>query len=131
MTPLSLGIETKGGVMTKLIDRNTAIPTKASEIFSTAEDGQPSVLIQVYQGEREFARDNKLLGTFELSGIAPAPRGVPQIEVTFDIDANGIVHVSAKDRGTGQGAVGDHHRRFLPAQGGHRPHGARGRRARR
>ena len=102
VTPLSLGIETKGGVMTKLIDRNTAIPTKASEIFSTAEDGQPSVLIQVYQGEREFARDNKLLGTFELSCIAPAPRGVPQIEVTFDIDANGIVHVSAKDRGTGK-----------------------------
>ena len=102
VTPLSLGIETKGGIMTKLIDRNTAIPTKASEIFSTAEDGQPSVLIQVYQGEREFARDNKLLGTFELSGIAPAPRGVPQIEVTFDIDANGIVHVSAKDRGTGK-----------------------------
>ena len=102
VTPLSLGIETKGGVMTKLIDRNTAIPTKASEIFSTAEDGQPSVLIQVYQGEREFARDNKLLGTFELAGIAPAPRGVPQIEVTFDIDANGIVHVSAKDRGTGK-----------------------------
>ena len=102
VTPLSLGIETKGGVMTKLIDRNTAIPTKASEIFSTAEDGQPSVLIQVYQGEREFARDNKLLGTFELSGIAPAPRGVPQIEVTFDTDANGIVHVSAKDRGTGK-----------------------------
>ena len=102
VTPLSLGIETKGGVMTKLIDRNTAIPTKASEIFSTAEDGQPSVLIQVYQGEREFARDNKLLGTFELSGIAPAPRGVPQIEVTSDIDANGIVHVSAKDRGTGK-----------------------------
>ena len=102
VTPLSLGIETNGGVMTKLIDRNTAIPTKASEIFSTAEDGQPSVLIQVYQGEREFARDNKLLGTFELSGIAPAPRGVPQIAVTFDIDANGIVHVSAKDRGTGK-----------------------------
>ena len=102
VTPLSLGIETKGGVMTKLIDRNTAIPTKASEIFSTAEDGQPSVLIQVYQGEREFARDNKPLGTFELTGIAPAPRGVPQIEVSFDIDANGIVHVSAKDRGTGK-----------------------------
>jgi molecular chaperone DnaK len=102
VTPLSLGIETKGGFMTKLIDRNTAIPTKRSEIFSTAEDNQPSVLIQVYQGEREFARDNKALGTFELTGIAPAPRGVPQIEVTFDIDANGIVHVSAKDRGTGK-----------------------------
>ena len=102
VTPLSLGIETEGGFMTKLIDRNTAIPTKASEVFSTAQNGQPAVLIQVYQGEREFARDNKLLGTFELSGIAPAPRGVPKIEVTFDIDANGIVHVSAKDRGTGK-----------------------------
>ena len=88
--------------MTKLIDRNTAIPTKRSEVFSTAEDNQPSVLIQVYQGEREFARDNKPLGTFELTGIAPAPRGIPQIEVAFDIDANGIVHVSAKDRGTGK-----------------------------
>ena len=102
VTPLSLGIETEGGFMTKLIDRNTAIPTKASEVFSTAQNGQPAVLIQVYQGEREFARDNKLLGTFELSGIAPAPRGIPKIEVTFDIDANGIVHVSAKDRGTGK-----------------------------
>lgn len=102
VTPLSLGIETQGGFMTKLIDRNTAIPTKSSEIFSTAQDNQPSVLIQVYQGEREFARDNKPLGTFELTGIAPAPRGMPQIEVTFDIDANGIVHVSAKDLGTGK-----------------------------
>lgn len=102
MTPLSLGIETKGGIMTPLIERNTAIPTKRSEVFSTAEDNQPSVLIQVYQGERQFARDNKPLGTFELTGIAPAPRGLPQIEVTFDIDANGIVHVSAKDRGTGK-----------------------------
>ncbi len=101
VTPLSLGIETKGGRMTKLIERNTAIPTERSEVFSTAEDNQPSVAIQVFQGERDFTEFNKPLGTFELTGIAPAPRGMPQIEVTFDIDANGIVNVSAKDRGTG------------------------------
>jgi len=102
VTPLSLGIETKGGIMHKLVERNTTIPTKRSEVYSTAEDNQPSVLIQVYQGEREMAAYNKKLGTFELTGIPPAPRGVPQIEVTFDIDANGIVHVSAKDLGTGK-----------------------------
>jgi molecular chaperone DnaK len=102
VTPLSLGIETLGGVFTRLIDRNTTIPTKKSQVFSTAEDGQNAVTIRVSQGEREMAADNKLLGQFDLVGIPPAPRGMPQIEVTFDIDANGIVHVSAKDKATGK-----------------------------
>jgi molecular chaperone DnaK len=102
VTPLTLGIETKGGVMTKLIERNTTIPTKKSEVFSTAEDNQPSVEVHVLQGEREMAAYNKSLGKFQLTGIPPAPRGMPQIEVTFDIDANGILNVSAKDLGTGK-----------------------------
>lgn len=110
VTPLSLGVETMGGVMTKMIDRNTTIPTRKTEVYSTAADNQTSVEIHVLQGEREFARDNKTLGRFQLTGIPAAPRGIPQIEVTFDIDVNGVVKVSAKDLGTGRGAEHHHHR---------------------
>ena len=123
VTPLSLGIETKGGVMTKLIERNTTIPTRRTEVFTTADDMQPSVEIHVLQGEREMAMYNKTLGKFQLVDLPPAPRGVPQIEVTFDIDANGIVHVSAKDRATSQGAVDDDHRPVVARQGRHRADG--------
>ena len=135
VTPLSLGIETKGGVFTRLIERNTTIPTRKSEIFSTAEDNQPSVEVHVLQGEREMAGYNKSLGKFQLTGIPPAPRGIPQIEVTFDIDADGILHVSAKDLGTGHRAEDRDQGRLGPVGPGHRPDGqgrrvARGRRPR-
>ena len=109
VTPLSLGIETLGGVFTKLIERNTTVPTKKSQVFSTAADNQTAVTIRVFQGEREMANDNKLLGQFDLVGIPPAPRGMPQVEVTFDIDANGIVHVSAKDLAHAKGTVHQDH----------------------
>ena len=123
VTPLSLGIETKGGVFTRLIERNTTIPTRKSEIFSTAEDNQPSVEVHVLQGEREMADYNKSLGKFQLTGIPPAPRGIPQIEVTFDIDADGILHVSAKDLGTGHRAEDRDQGRLRPVRPGHRPDG--------
>ena len=133
VTPLSLGIETLGGVFTRLIERNTTIPTKKSQVFSTAEDGQNAVTIRVCQGEREMAADNKLLGQFDLVGIPPAPRGMPQIEVTFDIDANGIVHVSAKDKATGkeqsiriQASGGSQRRRHQAHDRGGRPLQGRG-----
>ena len=123
VTPLSLGIETLGGVMTKLIEKNTTIPCKKSQIFSTAADNQPAVSVHVLQGEREMAADNKTIGRFELVGIPPAPRGVPQIEVTFDIDANGILHVSAKDLGTGKEQSIKHYRLLRPFRGGDREDG--------
>ena len=131
VTPLSLGIETMGGVMTTLIPRNTTIPTRKSEIFSTAADSQTSVEVHVLQGERSLARDNRTLGKFHLVGLPPAPRGVPQIEVTFDIDANGIVNVSAKDLGHRQGAEDHDHRVERPQQGRSRPDDEGGRVARR
>ena len=121
VTPLSLGIETLGGVMTKLIEANTTIPTKKAETFTTASDSQPSVEVHVVQGERPMARDNRTLGRFHLDGIPPAPRGVPQIEVTFDIDANGILNVSARDKATGQAAEHHDHRLVRPQQGRDRP----------
>ncbi len=130
VTPLSLGVETLGGIMTKLIERNTTIPTRKSEIFSTAESGQTAVDIKVYQGERELANDNMALGQFRLEGIPAAPRGVPQIEVTFDIDANGILNVSARDKATNQRAEGHHLGQHQPQQERYRAHGARGRAAR-
>ena len=131
VTPLSLGIETLGGVMTTLIPRNTTIPTRKSEVFSTAADNQTSVEVHVLQGERPLARDNRTLGRFHLVGLPPAPRGVPQIEVTFDIDANGIVNVSAKDLGHAEGTEDHHHRVVRPEQGRSGSHDARGRVARR